>query len=341
VSVTLLKYYPQMARGFDSWSGAPVNTGITLNKNLLGNVCLICGLFLVTILFMRARRDGATKLDRAADFGMAGMTVWLLQMAQSATSLACLLLGATIIVVTQFRSIAKTLSIILIVVAVTGGVLEVSFNLRERMILALGRDATLTGRTELWETLQTIPTNPVIGTGFESFWLGDRVEGIWAKYWWRPNQAHNGYYEMYLNLGYVGVALQLGMMFAAYLTARRKTKAAMEMTDGDSREFAFARFATGYVISLAAYNFTEATFKALHLSFFVFFLVAIEYAMSPEAVPAEQPKKLEHAQSRWRPLIGSGTVLRQTAGGLQAPRSRTPWKPVSTPDSTTRRVKLS
>jgi len=43
--------------------------------------------------------------------------------------------------------------------------------------------------------------NPWIGAGFESFWLGPRLNKLWAQYNFMPNQAHNGYIEIYLNLG--------------------------------------------------------------------------------------------------------------------------------------------
>jgi len=37
---------------------------------------------------------------------------------------------------------------------------------------ALGRDATLTGRTDIWRAVIPLCPNPLIGAGFESFWNG-------------------------------------------------------------------------------------------------------------------------------------------------------------------------
>ena len=45
VSILFLKYYPEWGRGFDLWTGAAVNIGITTNKNALGADCLILGFF--------------------------------------------------------------------------------------------------------------------------------------------------------------------------------------------------------------------------------------------------------------------------------------------------------
>lgn len=289
VSVMLIKYFPAMSRAFDVWTGEAVNIGISTNKNLLGNVCFIAGLFVLTVILMRRRREGSGKLDWGIDLLMAGLTLWLMNMAHSATSLVCLALGGAAVIGMQLRPIAKYSTAIILSIALTSGFLEMTLNLREQVIVGLGRDTTLTGRTELWETLWQIPVNPIVGVGFESFWLGNRAETLWAKYWWKPNQAHNGYFETYLNLGYVGVGLQIGMLLAAYLTAKKRMLAAMKTSRRDSGDFAMARFRMGYLIALIFYNYSEATFKALHLSFFLFFLIAIDYVAPADSAAAIAP----------------------------------------------------
>src|SRR6266550_8191523 len=40
VSILFIKYYPELGRGFDPWTGEASYTGITTNKNLLGADCL-------------------------------------------------------------------------------------------------------------------------------------------------------------------------------------------------------------------------------------------------------------------------------------------------------------
>jgi len=150
------------------------------------------------------------------------------------------------------------------------------------VITALGRDVTLTGRTELWDVLWDFQTNVLFGAGFESFWLGERIDRLWAMYWWKPNQAHNGFFETYLNIGLVGLCLQCGMMLSGYRKIRQKMLATSSSGESASIGLAVARFSLAYMIVLILYNMTEATFKALHLSFFVFFLVATYYPSSPE-----------------------------------------------------------
>ena len=61
VSILFIKYYPEWGRGFDSWTGAAFNTGITTDKNALGGDCLILGYFFVWHLLETWRSSAAPK----------------------------------------------------------------------------------------------------------------------------------------------------------------------------------------------------------------------------------------------------------------------------------------
>ena len=86
-------------------------------------------------------------------------------------------------------------------------------------------------------------------------------------YWWHPIQAHNGYLETYLNLGYIGLGFMLVLIVNTYQKAGRALIAGMD----------FARFRLGFLAAFVLYNWTEAAFKALHPVFFIFFLIAMDY----------------------------------------------------------------
>src|SRR2546421_534541 len=45
VSILFIKYYPELGRSFDEWTGDPMNNGIATDKNMLGADCLILGYF--------------------------------------------------------------------------------------------------------------------------------------------------------------------------------------------------------------------------------------------------------------------------------------------------------
>jgi hypothetical protein len=295
VSILFIKYFPDLGRGYSAWEFEQMITGVTTNKNLLGNTCLIVGLFFVSSLAIRHQTTealpagaSAPRTDVYLDWVFAVLTFWVLLQADSATSLLCLLIGSAVVVMTQSSGVSRRFTPLLIGSALILGALQVSMNLKDVVITSLGRDVTLTGRTELWDVLHQFQTSFLFGVGFESFWLGERVEKLWAMYWWKPNQAHNGYYETYLNIGAVGLFLQCAMMLACYRQARHKMLALLESGATRTVGFAVARFSLAYLLVLSLYNMTEATFKALHLSFFVFFLVTTQYGL-PEPSLAQAP----------------------------------------------------
>ena len=74
----------------------------------------------------------------------------------------------------------------------------------------LGRDATLTGRVELWAMLPSFIEDRLwLGYGFGAFWVetSPRVDMIWNAIGWQAPHAHNGWLDLLLELGIVGVAL--------------------------------------------------------------------------------------------------------------------------------------
>jgi O-antigen ligase len=74
----------------------------------------------------------------------------------------------------------------------------------------LGRNATLSGRTEIWTlVLRSIAKRPLLGYGFYAFWQGLKGESANAIVGanWVFGYAHNGYLEICLQLGLVGMAV--------------------------------------------------------------------------------------------------------------------------------------
>jgi exopolysaccharide production protein ExoQ len=289
LSVLYLKYYPELGRGFDTWTGDAVNTGITTNKNALGALCVITGLFFLSMMFAGSKGNRfMAGVDRYIGFAFLYMIGWLLIMAQSSTALVSTVLGASVILGLRSAMIRRRFSALLVAACLVVGLLLGLTDVKNTFITGLGEDTTLTGRTGLWQDLQNIETNPLIGVGFESFWLGHRLDGLWEKYWWHPNQAHNGYYEMYLNLGWIGLLILCLMILSGYRKVRRQTLTALPPPDAEAAlTRGLAEFRLAFLLGLVAFNFTDATFKATHPAFFLFFLVSLEYC--PALVSAAAP----------------------------------------------------
>jgi O-antigen ligase len=78
----------------------------------------------------------------------------------------------------------------------------------EEVTNALGKDVTLTGRTAIWVLVyQAIQEKPLLGYGYEAFWRGDEGPGgdIWEKYGQNLFYSHNGFLEVWLGLGLIGL----------------------------------------------------------------------------------------------------------------------------------------
>jgi exopolysaccharide production protein ExoQ len=269
VSIAFIRYFPQWGRGFDQWSGAAMNTGISTNKNALGCDCLILGFFFVWyFLQVKQMEQGRAKrheLFLAVTFLAA--IWWLLSLAQSSTSSVSLVLSASILWVLGLRSINKRLIGTYLVVAVIAIVIAQGvFGVYEHFLHFLHKNPTLTDRTLLWQELLKFDINPLFGTGFESFFLGRRLQALQAKLWWAPNEAHNGYLETYLNLGLLGLFLFVGLLAVIYAKAR----AAL------FENFEIGRFRFALLFAIIVYNWTEAAVKNISPMFFLLFIIALD-----------------------------------------------------------------
>lgn len=280
VSILFIKYFPAWGRGFDQWSGAAVNFGITTDKNILGFDCLIFGFFFFWYLLqVRQWESGKAKRNELILCALfLGMIFWLLKMAHSSTSLASLLVGIAVVIFLGLRFVKEkyigfyvTAAVVLVLFA------QFAFGIFDLGVDMLGKDPTLTGRTDLWKILLASNINPLFGAGFESFWLGERREKLWDIYWWHPNEAHNGYLEAYLNLGLIGLALLLLLFYYAYRQGRKMLHV----------NFEFARFRLGFLAALMLYNATEAAFKALHPLWFIFLITVMVYPKRQVATAEE------------------------------------------------------
>jgi O-antigen ligase len=145
-------------------------------------------------------------------------------------------------------------------------ILDLFFGMGGSMAQAVGKDPTLHDRTKIWSFLLGMHTNPVIGTGYQSFWLGPRLEYFWtsAKLG-HINEAHNGYLEVFLELGFAGVLLMVGFLIASYRAIWRK----------GGRLSGLAVFSLAAWMILVFYNMSEAAFES-GLLYSVFLLGAIQ-----------------------------------------------------------------
>jgi O-antigen ligase len=270
LSVAFIRYTP-MGRGYDP-SGDPANIGVTLNKNALG---LITFLILIGALWnLRALLADKTAQSRGRRlvaqgtlfvFGLA-----VLQMAQCATATACAVLGCGLLLATGLPALKNRPARLhaLVLTVVLAGSVAMFLGGESVVTSALGRNSDLTGRTEIWAASIAAAQNPVIGSGFESFWNANnaKVARALPGYWDLSNlvTAHNGYIEVYLNLGWMGVCLIALILISGYLRAAKAYQRNPEV----------GGLFLAYIATAIFYSITEAGFRVLTPSW-IFLLLAI------------------------------------------------------------------
>src|SRR5262249_16754529 len=154
---------PELGIGYDAWSGMPLNTGITTDKNALGHICWVLGMFFVWHL-LRVWRQDKTRARRNEiwfSFGFLYLGFWLLYMSCSSTSLISLLFGVSVLLFLGLRSVKlHYIGTYVLVGATVLALGELTFGLSAQVIKILGKDPTLTDRTEVWSDVLSIPINP-------------------------------------------------------------------------------------------------------------------------------------------------------------------------------------
>jgi len=136
----------------------------------------------------------------------------------------------------------------------------------------LGRSATLSGRTVGWPIIIGVLNNRVVGAGYESFWLGPRLQKLWAAFPGLPiNEAHNGYIEMFLILGWIGVIF-LGVLIA---TGYRN------VIGNYRRDPDIGSLRTAYFLAIIVTGLTEAVFKMMAPLWIVFLLITAKATWVP------------------------------------------------------------
>jgi O-antigen ligase len=91
------------------------------------------------------------------------------------------------------------------------------------MLLGRAEEAdTLSGRAFIWpEVLSFANQRFWLGYGYESFWTSGRIETISDELGWGLREAHNGYLEILLGIGLVGVALSLAVAATGLMASIR------------------------------------------------------------------------------------------------------------------------
>jgi exopolysaccharide production protein ExoQ len=310
LSVLFIKYYPELGRDYKA-DGTPMYTGVGHQKNDLGLMCLLAGIYLFWELLQGGEktRPPFTRQHKIVAVVLIGMIAWLLHMSDSQTSFVCLVAAVLLLLLGRMRFVARrpgrTIGVLLCAVLAIW-LLDEVLHVQELALSLLGRNPNLTNRTDIWQTLGGFEVNPIVGAGFMSFWSGARLEELWTALGARLNQAHNGYLEQYLNLGYIGVAFIAVILLSGLLRVRRHL----------SVDPAAGMLRLCFIVTAVLYNYTEASFYGINNMWMLLLLGCLE-------VPRQrQPRAGDNSPSKQPLMQGkAGIRHRQRPPRAQAERS--------------------
>jgi exopolysaccharide production protein ExoQ len=152
------------------------------------------------------------------------------------------------------RSLVKMVAIISAVSATAAGFLFVVIIEPRKLLLLMGKDSTLSGRTEIWQMVwQKFLQHPWFGYGYSAFWMGkDGKEsaGIWEALRWSVPHSHNGFLDVLVQLGVIG----LGLFFVGYATFFRDA-----LRCARASKSVLGLFPLMYMSFMILFNFSEGS----------------------------------------------------------------------------------
>ncbi len=261
-SVLVVKYFKNI--GFQMMvHGTRVWSGIMTHKNDLGPACAFA------ILFFMWRICKREKKHILSDLILLLLSIYLIIRSNSATAIAILLLGIVLFLFLYFYSYStKRIKLVALLLTIFLGSFLVWRDLLNEVLspiyFILGRDPSITGRVPLWNDLIQIGNRRLLfGSGYENFWLTNFIH-IWPKYTFRPNNAHNGYLDIYLNLGLIGLILFLTIVILSLRGLARKIEI--------DRTFYGLYFI--YFVMILINNITETFFLKADLHWFLLLILS-------------------------------------------------------------------
>lgn len=246
-------------------------SGLWTHKNTLGGIMALGAVICAAAANVTPGRRG---LWIVASLGALALVVF----STSKTALVASLLGYSVIALGiivrrgPVHMIVASACVVSVLIAGAGIVLLAP----DLVVAALGRDMTLTGRTEIWEaSARFVEAQPWLGYGYYAFWLPENGPAYWVReaVAWQVASAHSSWLELALGLGRAGVAL-----FALQLitTLLRGAGAIMNPQAG--------LWAPAFLATFALYTLSEShALQANNLFWIIYVAVAARLALDARA----------------------------------------------------------
>jgi O-antigen ligase len=301
LSIITIRYFRNIGVQFDWFGESESWLGLATSKNTLGQIALASALCFIWEILRNRDEKHAWAL---VDYLYLAMSLYLLKGSDdsvSMTSVSVFALGLLIFTRLRFLrdrlfKVPWFLALLCLLIFGTLSLLIVHTlrpfpqdSILGLVIRTIGRDMTLTGRTEIWSDMLIIASkNPLLGVGFGAFWIGRLANIPWnATMTWVLGQGHNGYLDTYLQIGWIGTFL----LTAAILAACPK------IVRSFADNFEFGCFRMTFFVVILFVNITETTFlRGDHALWFLFLLAALSVPAAQRAEPARASSHVDEAE---------------------------------------------
>jgi exopolysaccharide production protein ExoQ len=185
--------------------------GVFLHKNGLGSVMMYSSMVFLILSYQ------SKKYKLLLYTGLSVSILLMLISSSSSATINLIILMFACFIFQIVRLPYLVMMPISIMVMIAGGLLYfVLMDNASYIFESIGKDSTLTGRTQLWPlVIDMIWKHPWIGYGYGGFWKGLDGESAYVLRGagWLFNHPHNGYLALWLDLGFLG----MGLFLIAYL----------------------------------------------------------------------------------------------------------------------------
>ncbi|HYW21785.1 MAG TPA: O-antigen ligase [Nodularia sp. (in: cyanobacteria)] len=187
--------------------------GIYPHKNSCGPMMMLSSIIFLFLAISEKKKRLRLWLGLA-------LSVFILLMTRSTSALLNLINLLNVFFV--FRALRLRIDwkvpILCLIITVSSSLFIIIKTDPELILGAFGKSSNLSGRDEIWAAvLDIIWKRPWLGYGYGAFWLGENSEAIniWYAVGWKVPYAHNGWLEMWLDLGFLALIISaFGFMFS-------------------------------------------------------------------------------------------------------------------------------
>lgn len=220
------------------------------------NVCARALIFLLTPVY-HIRRQTLSQLSLCIVYFSLLIAVIFMTQSKTGWIIALAYTGYAVFIESyqKFNKLSRSL-ITVSSIGIACGLIFFFLEKLSKVLGLLGKDSTLTGRVDIWRAvLESGSKHPFLGYGYAGFWNGiqGEVYNIVMKLGWLVPYSHNGFLDVWIQLGLLGlVILLIGMVVAC-----KNSLACLS-----ARPSGYVNWCLGLFVLTVLYNLDEGTLLA-------------------------------------------------------------------------------